>query len=206
MEVLVCLEGREDKGCSKPLMGRHRPVSQTVIMSFSSTISGKLEGSTVTHPRTSAWSVSEPKNLLSAVSSQSNAVTVRLPCLVRDTLANYIIGLSLFQWFDNQDFFVSFLEVVTIAFGGFDSFLNRSCKLLVRYYSAGTRVLSPAVDADNWKIISLIAILWKTILLPGDSCQWNSIFSCWKVNIAYRRRWQIWKSGKHSIPQSFQIL
>lgn len=70
MEVLVWKDVRIT-AVQKPqkLMGRHRPVSQTVIISFIPFIPGKLEGSAASCPRLFACSVAESKNQLSAVSS-----------------------------------------------------------------------------------------------------------------------------------------
>lgn len=84
-------------------MGRHRPVSQTVIISFIPSIPGKLEGSAESCPRPFAWSVAESKNQLSAVSSQSIAVTAALPYLVKETPANDIRAFGRLQGFDNKD-------------------------------------------------------------------------------------------------------
>lgn len=47
--------------------------------------------------------MAESKNQLSAVSSQPSAVTARLPCLVKETLANYIRALGRLQGVDNKD-------------------------------------------------------------------------------------------------------
>lgn len=67
-------------------------------------------------------------------------------------------------------------------------------------------LLSPVFDADNWIIISVITILWKTIWFPRHSCRCNSTFSCCKGNRTCSYRYGILKNVKYlSHFRSFKI-